>query len=99
MAKTSTHLRASKTERIALRASQRQQDMLQRAAAATDRSMTDFIMHSAVASAEKVLADRRWFSVTDEQWAEFTELLDRPLPSTERFRALLERPSPFADAE
>jgi uncharacterized protein (DUF1778 family) len=99
MSRTSAHSRPPKTERIALRASERQQDVIRRAAAATDRSVTDFIMDSAVARAEKVLADRRWFSVTDAQWAEFTELLDRPLPSTERFRTLLERPSPFADPE
>ena len=44
-----------------------------------------------------MLADRRWFTVTQGQWDEFGELLDAPLASTERFRALQERPDPFTD--
>jgi uncharacterized protein (DUF1778 family) len=43
-----------------------------------------------------MLADRRWFSVTGEQWDEFVALLDAPLPST-KFQELKARRDPFAD--
>ncbi len=48
------------------------------AAAATDRTMTDFVLESAVVEAERVLADRRWFLISDEQWDEFQRLLEQP---------------------
>lgn len=89
--------RASRDQRINLRTSARQEQLLRRAAAATDRTMTDFILDSAVEQAERVLADRRWFMATEEQWAEFQRLLDAPLPSTARFERLAARPSPFTE--
>lgn len=90
--------RATRDQRINLRTSVRQEQMIRRAAAATDRTMTDFILDSAVERAERVLADRRWFMATDEQWDEFERLLDAPLPSTAKFEALAARQSPFGQA-
>jgi len=92
-------LRSAKTQQINFRATDRQADVLRRAAAVTDSTLTDFVLDSAVDRAEKILADRRWFTVTQEQWDDFVQLLDAPLPSTEKFRALRERPDPFADGE
>lgn len=89
--------RSAKTQQINFRATDRQADVLRRAAAATDSTLTDFVLDSAVDRAEKILADRRWFAVTQTQWDEFVELLDAPLPSVSRFKALNERPDPFAD--
>ena len=86
--------RSAKSQQINFRATNRQADVLRRAAAATDRTLTDFVLDSAVDRAETILADRRWFSVTESQWEAFVELLDAPLPST-KFRALKDRPDPF----
>ncbi|MFP5346327.1 MAG: DUF1778 domain-containing protein [Actinomycetes bacterium] len=96
---TETDARSSKPRRVNLRASARQEQVIRRAAAATDRTMTDFILDSAMARAEQVLADRRWFIASQAQWAEFERLLDEPLPSTKRFEALAARPSPFSAPE
>jgi uncharacterized protein (DUF1778 family) len=87
--------RTAKDQRINLRTSARQEQVIRRAAAATDRTLSDFILASAVQQAERVLADRRWFIATEEQWSEFVRLLEQPLPSTARFEALAARPSPF----
>lgn len=65
--------------------------------AATDRTMTDFVLEGAVVGAERVLADRRWFLISDEQWDEFQRLLEQPARELPRLRALLATPSPFAD--
>lgn len=92
-----TSTRDPKAQQINFRATDRQADVLRRAAAVTDTTMTDFVLGSAVDRAEKILADRRWFSVTQDQWDAFAEALDAPLPSTEKFRALRERSSIFAD--
>ena len=93
---TVAEARDSKSQRINLRTTGRQEAVIRRAAAATDRTMTDFIMDSAVEHAEQVLADRRRFTATDQQWDEFERLLDAPLASTKRFEALAARKSPFS---
>lgn len=90
-------IRSPKSQQINFRATARQAEVLRRAAAATDTTLTDFVLASAVDRAEKVLADRRWFTVTEGQWDDFIQLLDAPLPSTERFRALQRRPDLFVE--
>ncbi|MGH3825054.1 MAG: DUF1778 domain-containing protein [Pseudonocardiaceae bacterium] len=91
--------RAARDCRINLRASARQEQLLKRAAAATDRTMTDFVLETAVVEAERVLADRRWFLIDDQRWDEFQRLLDRPARDLPKLRALLAEPAPFADDE
>lgn len=88
--------KTARDQRINVRATERQEQLLRRAAEATDRSMTDFILEAASVEAERILADRRWFVADEEQWAEFNRLLDAPLPSTAKLEKLANRPSPFA---
>lgn len=89
--------RSQRTTRMNLRASERQQQLIRRAAAAVDKSMTDFVLESAAAEAEKVLADRRWFLLDDAQWDRFQELLDGPVESKPRLRRTLTQPTVFDD--
>lgn len=86
---------SAKDKRVDLRASSHQAQVIRRAADATDRTMTDFILQSATEAAERVLADRRWFVASERQWADFLTALDAPLPSTQRFERLAARTSPF----
>lgn len=83
-----------KSERINLRATARQEALLRQAAEAADTSMTDFILGSAVVHAERILADRRWFVVTEAQYEEFVRLLDEPM-ETPKLAALFAEQSPF----
>lgn len=99
MSRETAEQRANRQSRINLRTSARQEQLLKQAAAATDRTMTDFVLETAVVEAERVLADRRWFLISDEQWDEFQHLLEQPARDLPRLRALLARPSPFADEE
>lgn len=89
-------IRPVKSQRIDLRATERQEALLRRAAEATDRTLTDFVLGSAVEQAERVLADRRWFTASEEQFEEFVRLLDAPLPTTTKFDRLFARRSRFA---
>lgn len=99
MPETEIERRSAKSQRINLRATERQEVVLRRAAEATDHSLTEFIMSTAVEEAQRVLADRRWFTATDEQFEEFLRLLDEPVPSTAKFDRMFARRSRFADAE
>lgn len=87
----------TKTERINLRASERQEALLRHAAEASDTSMSEFILGSAVVHAERVLADRRWFVASPDQYDEFVRLLDTPI-ETPRLAALFAEESPFGQA-
>lgn len=98
MAEISNETRAAKSQRINLRATERQEDLLRRAAETTDHTLSEFILGSAVEHAQRVLADRRWFAATDAQFDEFLRMLDAPLPSTSKFDRLFARRSRFDDA-
>jgi uncharacterized protein (DUF1778 family) len=89
--------RAIRDERVNLRASRTQMERIRQAAESQDTTMTDFILASAVQAADQVLADRRWFSMDDAQWAEFQAALDRPAVFKPRLAALLAASDPFTD--
>ncbi|REF32126.1 DUF1778 domain-containing protein [Calidifontibacter indicus] len=96
---SATAKRQSKSQQINFRVTERQVDVLRRAAGATDSTLTDFVLNSAVDQAEKVLADRRWFTVTQMQWDDFVALLDADLPSATKFKVLRGRADVFSDDE
>jgi uncharacterized protein (DUF1778 family) len=96
--KTEPTERHQRDSRLNLRTSSRQDDLIRRAASALDKSVTDFVLESATAQAERVLTDRRWFALDDERWAEFEALLDAPAPAMPKLRALLTAPTVFDSA-
>lgn len=88
---------ATRDARLNLRATMSQASLIRRAAEASHKSMTDFVLDSATSAAERVLADRRWFSLTEQRWDEFQSSLDRPAVYKPRLAALLESEDPFVD--
>lgn len=84
--------RQSKDSRLNLRVSSAQEQVIRRAAAATDRSMTDFVLDSAAERAEAVLAERRWFILSEDEFDRFDELLDAPFEPSEALRSFLATP-------
>lgn len=87
--------RGQRELRFNLRASTQQDQLIRRAAASLDKSVTDFVLDSATTAAEQVLADRRWFMLDEEQWSRFEALLDAPLTDSPRLRGLLTTPTVF----
>ncbi len=85
----------AKSERISVRVSPTQRELLGAASRVSAVTLTDFILEAATAHAEDVLADRRSFPVSDEAYRAFVELLDRPVQSKPRLRELLSKPSAF----
>ena len=91
-AKKASSLRSS---RFGLRASKEQESVLRRAAEATHKSLTEFILDSACAAAEQTLLDQRLFLVSGKQYQELMDLLDAPARSNAGLRKLFSKPSPW----
>lgn len=82
--------RSSKEGRLNLRVTERQDHLIRRAAAALDKSVTEFVLDSVALEAERVLAEQRWFMLSEAEWTRFHELLDQPIPADDqRLRRLL----------
>ena len=92
-----TETRSTRDARIAFRASARQEQIIKAAAAASDKTMTDFVLDTAVQHAEKILADRRYFLVDEAQWAAVERILEQPMPALPKLSALLRADDVFAD--
>ena len=89
--------RTTRSEKLDLRLRRADKLALQAAAAALRRSVSEFVLESALARADEALADRRSFGLNATQWKAFMAPLDappRPLPRLER---LLKEPG-FFDA-
>ena len=82
-----------RTEKLDLRLTPGAKQTLQRAAAAAQRSVTDFVLDSALASAAETLADRQTFQLDPEQWQAFVAALDAPPQTNSRLARLLQEPS------
>lgn len=82
----------SKTERIDVRASTLTKQLLQDAARASHKSVSEFLLDAGVTAATQTLADRRQFLLDDSQWQAFQEALDRPVRSKPRLKKLLREP-------
>ncbi len=82
----------SKTERIDVRASTSVKQLLQEAAHACHKNVSEFLLDAGVTAAAQTLADRRQFALNDAQWQAFQEALDRPVQSKPRLSRLLREP-------
>lgn len=69
--------------------------MIRRAANAVGKSVSEFVLESATANAEQVLADRHYFAVSDQAWQAFEVALEQPPVFKPRLHALLAEESPF----
>lgn len=83
----------TKSERIALRVSESQRDLLYEASRASASTLSDFVLSAATRAAADVLADRQAFVLPADRWDAFVEILDGPERSLPRLRALLAQTS------
>ena len=86
---------ATRTEKLDLRLTPSAKRTLQAAAAAAQRSVSEFVLESALSRAEETLPDRRRFGLDAEQWAAFQAALDAPPRAGTRLKKLLREPSVF----
>jgi uncharacterized protein (DUF1778 family) len=84
-----------RTDRIDLRIHPEAKEALQAAASLRHKSVSEFILESALGAADEVLADRRYFSLNAEQWEAFQVALDAPPLALPRLERLMREPGIF----
>jgi uncharacterized protein (DUF1778 family) len=80
---------------INIRAKSKQRDLIDQAANRLGRSRSDFMLEAACREAEDVLLGQAFFTVDEGTFAKFQELLDQPLPPTDKLRRLLKTKAPW----
>lgn len=80
-------------ERIDIRTTLTAKQTLQDAAALSCKTITEFLLDSALTRAAEVLTDRRVFLLDDEQWQLFIAALDAPPQNMPNLKKLLQEPS------
>ena len=87
---------ATRTARLGLRTTPKQEAVLRRAAEVSRKSMTDFILDSACQAAEQTLLDQRLFLLTGQQSQALLDLFDRPEQDNPGLQDLFTRRPPWA---
>jgi len=85
--------RANRTEKLDLRLSSSAKQTLQAAAKAARKSVSAFVIDTALIEAEERLADRRMFPLDAKRWEAFIAALDAPPRDLPRLRRLLRNKS------
>jgi uncharacterized protein (DUF1778 family) len=88
-------IRTTRTEKLDLRLTPDAKRILAAAAAAERRSISEFVLDSALGRAEERLADRRTFLLDAEKWEAFVTALDAPTRDLPNMRKLLAEPGIF----
>lgn len=83
---------------IHIRVTSAEQELIDRAARATGKSRSEFMLESAFDAARDALLDRVNFSLTDEQYRELEAIFDAPAPPNDALRELARRPAPWEKA-
>ena len=87
--------RGNRTEKLDLRLSRAAKQTLQAAATAERKSVSEFVLDSALSRAEERLADRRVFTLDRKTWDAFVTALDKPPRRHARLERLFSEPSVF----
>ena len=88
-----------RSEKLDLRLTADAKRTLSAAAKAMRRSVSEFVLESALARAQEALPDRQHFGLDAERWTLFLEALDAPTRPTPRLKRLLETPSIFESGQ
>ena len=85
----------TRNEKLDLRLTRSAKRTLQTAAHAAHRSVSEFVLESALARAEETLPDRQRFGLNAKQWEAFQAALSAPPRPAARLHRLLKEPSIF----
>jgi len=88
-------LQTRRTEKLDLRLSKSAKKTLQDAATAARKSVSEFVLETALNEAEERLADRTVFTLDAERWEAFMTALDAPPRRHPRLERLFREPSVF----
>lgn len=85
----------TRNEKLDLRLTPSAKRTLQFAAQSLHRSVSEFVLESALSRAEETLPDRQRFGLNAKQWEAFQSALDAPTKPAPRLGKLLREPSVF----
>lgn len=85
----------NRTEKLDLRLTKSAKQTLQAAAAAARKSVSEFVLETALSEAEERLADRRIFALDTKRWDAFVAALDAPPRRHPRLDRLFREKSVF----
>jgi uncharacterized protein (DUF1778 family) len=85
----------ARTEKLDLRLTSDAKRRLYAAAEAQQRSVSEFVLQSALERADEALAGRRRFSLPPDDWKKFLAALDAPPRDLPRLKRLLTEPGFF----
>jgi uncharacterized protein (DUF1778 family) len=86
-------VRTNRTEKLDLRLTSAAKRTLQSAAAASHKTVSDFVLESALTRADSILAERLVFRLDADKWTAFQEALDAVPKRRPRLARLLREPS------
>lgn len=89
----SNHKKQSITINIRAKASQR--DMIDLAAEKQGRSRSEFMLDVAYREAQDILLDQSFFAVDEGTFDQLYNMLEEPLPPTDKLRRLLNTKAPW----
>ena len=85
----------TKSERLSFRASPAQRKLLERAALANNKSLTEYVLEVACEAAENDVLDQRIFFVDEKAFSKFEKALNAPAKVSKEMRDLLSRSAPW----
>jgi uncharacterized protein (DUF1778 family) len=91
MSKQNVRTRRATSPNINIRVKRHTRALIDRAAATTDKTVTEFVLDAACREAEDVLLDRRLFNLDTTAHQAFVAALDAPTQSNADLKALLSR--------
>lgn len=86
---------STRSEKLDLRLTPAAKQTLRAAAAAAERTLSEFVLESAMSRAAETLADRQRFGLDAQKWEAFQTALDAPTRSMPQMHRLLTTPSVF----
>ncbi len=87
--------RSTRSEKVDLRLTPQAKRRIQAAAEVQNKSVSEFVLDSALTTADVLLADQTGVRLNAKQWKAFMEALDSPPQYNERLERLLSEPSIF----
>ena len=82
----------SKSERIDVRVTQPVKQLLQDAARAAHKNVSEFLLDAGILAANQMLADRLRFELDPQQWEAFQAALDQPVTLKPNLKKLIDEP-------
>jgi uncharacterized protein (DUF1778 family) len=86
-------VRVKRTEKIDLRVTREAKRALQSAADASHKTLSEFVLESALARADNVLAERQVFRLDAKRWKTLQAALEAPPKPRPRLSRLLNEPN------